>query len=167
MALNDTEPECPLYFEPWNRKCYHFSPSVSGGSLVYLTWNQAKVGLNHFSSVGVSGSHLSPRLPVRRSTRRRASSWSSPERRAHSSTVKHWAPSSGSTPTGASAPTPKLRDVSLCILSPHEPSALSQINYIFGLRSSQIWYRERWGVGELEGWRRESDELHSLGSRAA
>ena len=57
-ATNDSEttvqpqPECPQYFEAWGRKCYHFSPSVdqSGNSVVYLTWNQAKVGLRYVSS---------------------------------------------------------------------------------------------------------------------
>ena len=61
LALNDTEtttsqPSCPSYFEPWQRKCYHFSPSVdqSGDSMVYLTWNQAKVGGKYFSAAPVS-----------------------------------------------------------------------------------------------------------------
>ena len=64
IYANDTEaviqPECPEYFEPWGSKCYHFSPSVaqSGNSVVYLTWNQAKVGLRYFSTAGDPGSLL-------------------------------------------------------------------------------------------------------------
>ena len=47
LAYNDSEPECPSYFEAWQRKCYHFSPSVDqSGALLYLTWSQAKVRLN-------------------------------------------------------------------------------------------------------------------------
>ena len=76
---------------------------------------------------------FSPRLPVRRSTKRRAWSWSSPGRRAYSFTVKHWGPSSGSTPTGASPPTTKLREVCLCILFPPESYLVKSVT------SSQMW----------------------------